>query len=308
LKSAVSGCVRECAEAQSKDFGLIASEKGWNVYVCGNGGATPRHADLLVADVDEDTALRYLDRFIMFYIRTADRLTRTSVWLDKMEGGIDHLRDVIVRDALGIAADLEHEMQKLVDTYSCEWADVVRDPAKRATFRHFANDRAGDDTITFVPERGQRKPGGRPRRTDAFATLRHLPVVRRQWVRVASVGDVPREGGIAVRYGRTQLALFHFASRGEWYATQNLCPHKQQMLLARGIVGDQAGIPKVACPLHKKTFDLRTGACLSGESLQIATFSVRVENGDVFVELPPAEELVADASNHQEACASAMSS
>jgi nitrite reductase (NADH) large subunit len=293
LKSAVSGCVRECAEAQSKDFGLIATEKGWNVYVCGNGGASPRHADLLAADVDEETAVRYLDRFIAFYIRTADRLTRTSVWLDKMEGGIDHLRKVIVEDSLGVAAALEEHMQSLVGTYECEWAGVLRDPVKRATFRHFANDVRGDDTIAFVPERNQVRPANGTQRNDPLeaTNVRRLPIVRREWVRLASVDEVPEDGGIAVRYGDAQIALFHFASRGEWHATQNMCPHKRQMVLARGIVGDQGDVPKVACPLHKKTFDLRTGACLSGESLEIATFPVRIEGSDVLVELPPVEEL-----------------
>jgi nitrite reductase (NADH) large subunit len=293
LKSAVSGCVRECAEAQGKDFGLIATEKGWNVYVCGNGGASPRHADLLASDVDEETAIRYLDRFIAFYIRTADRLTRTSVWLDKMEGGIEHLRKVIVGDSLGIAAALEQHMQSLVGAYECEWAGVVRDPARRALFRHFANDTRGDDTIAFVPERNQRRPATHAPRPDPLdrSNVRLLPVLRRQWVRLASVSDVPEDGGIAVRYGDAQIALFHAASRGEWHATQNMCPHKREMVLARGILGDQGDVPKVACPLHKKTFDLRTGACLSGESLAISTFPVRVEGDDVFVELPPAEEL-----------------
>jgi len=293
LKSAVSGCVRECAEVQSKDFGLIATERGWNVYVCGNGGASPRHADLLATDVDDDTAIRYLDRFIVFYIRTADRLTRTSVWLDKMEGGLSHLRSVIVGDSLGIASDLERAMQTLVDTYACEWADVVRDPAKRAAFRHFANDPSGDDTVRFVPERGQRKPDPAPERAPPTAPVRRLPVLQRRWVRVASIDDVPPDGGIAVRYGAAQLALFHFASRGAWYAAQNLCPHKREMVLARGIIGDQAGRPKVACPLHKKTFDLESGACLSGEALEIATYPVRIEANDVWVELPPAEEVPA---------------
>jgi nitrite reductase (NADH) large subunit len=306
LKGGVSGCVRECAEAQGKDFGLIATEMGWNVYVCGNGGASPRHADLLASDVSEELAVRYVDRFLMFYIRTADRLTRTSVWLDKMEGGIEHLRDVVVRDALGIAADLERDMQRLVETYSCEWAEVVRDPVKRASFRHFANHRGGDDTVAFVPERGQRKPDERPHRVEA--TLRRLPMVKTQWVRVASVHDVPADGGVAVRYGHAQLAVFHFASRDEWYATQNLCPHKQQMVLARGIVGDQAGTPKVACPLHKKTFDLRSGACLSGEPLEIATFPVRIEGDDVLIELPPIEALTAGITQHREECAAAMTS
>jgi nitrite reductase (NADH) large subunit len=291
LKGGVSGCVRECAEAQSKDFGLIATEKGWNIYVCGNGGASPRHAELLVSDVDEATALRYLDRFLMFYIRTADRLTRTSVWLDKMEGGIGQLRKIVVDDSLGIAADLEREMQGLVDTYSCEWADVVRDPVKRASFRHFANDARGDRTVSFTPERGQPRPDVTEPRIDPVARGLRLPVVRRQWVRVAAVSDVPVEGGIAVRHGSAQVAVFHLASRGEWYATQNQCPHKRQMVLARGILGDQAGAPKVACPLHKKTFDLKSGACLSGDPLEIATFPVRVEGGEVWVELPPAEEM-----------------
>ena len=293
FKSAVSGCVRECAEAQSKDFGLIATEKGWNIYVCGNGGATPRHADLLVADVDEETAIRYLDRFLVYYIRTADRLTRTSVWLDKMEGGIEHLRSVVVEDSLGIGADLERQMQALVDSYECEWTGVVRDPAKRALFRHFAAETAGDPTVGFLPERGQLRPAPPPSEPDPLheTKVRRLPIVRREWVRVASVKDVPADSGIAVRYGRSQLALFHLGAGDEWHATQNMCPHARQMVLARGILGDQGGAPKVACPLHKKTFDLRTGACLSGESLEIATFPVRVEGDAVLVELPPADDL-----------------
>jgi nitrite reductase (NADH) large subunit len=250
LKSAVSGCMRECAEAQSKDFGLIATERGWNLYVCGNGGAKPRHADLLVADVDEETALRYLDRFLMFYIRTADRLMRTSVWLDKLEGGLEHLRDVVVRDSLGIAGELERQMQHLVDTYACEWKGVVEDPAKRALFRE-------------------------PKR---------LPVVDRGFVRVASLRDVPTEGGIAVQYGDAQIALFR--ASGELYATQNRCPHTNATVLSRGIVGDDHGAPKVACPLHKRTFDLRSGACLSKDAGPIATFPVRVEGDDILVELP----------------------
>jgi len=158
LKSAVSGCIRECAEAQSKDFGLIATEKGWNIYVCGNGGARPEHAKLLASDVDEDTAIVYLDRFIMYYIRTADRLTRTSVWLQNLEGGIEHLKSVLVQDSLGICADLEQEMRALIDTYACEWKEVVKNPELRARFRHFANSAEPDGSIRFIPERGQKRP------------------------------------------------------------------------------------------------------------------------------------------------------
>src|SRR5262249_19790599 len=150
----------------------------------------------------EDTAIRYLDRFLMFYIRTADRLTRTSVWLDKMEGGIEHLRNVVVNDSLGIAADLERDMAHLVDTYECEWAGVVRDPVKRARFRHFANAEDGDPTIRWIPERGQIRPevpasalAGGP---TPSAQIRRLPIVRREWVRVASVREVTENGGMAV--------------------------------------------------------------------------------------------------------------
>ena len=266
LKSAVSGCIRECAEAQGKDFGLIATEKGWNVFVGGNGGAHPRHADLLVKDVDAETAIRYLDRFIMFYIRTADRLTRTAVWLEKMEGGIDRLREIIVDDSLGIAVELERDLQYLVDTYECEWAGVVRSPERQAQFQQFAQALA-------APEKEPRSRGGR------------------SWVRLAKVAEVPPNGGISARFGDTEIAIFNFAAKGEWFATENLCPHKQQMVLARGILGDAAGRPKVACPLHKNTFDLKSGACLNGDLRAIATFAVKVEGDDVWVELPAAEEL-----------------
>jgi len=300
LKSAVSGCVRECAEAQSKDFGLIATERGWNVYVCGNGGAKPRHADLLVTDVDEDTAIRTIDRFLVFYIRTADRLTRTSVWLDKLPGGIAHLRDVVVNDSLGIGAELERQMQGLVDTYACEWKGVVEDPAKRAMFRHFASSAAGDDTIAMTEERGQRRPADTSPR-DPLARVR-LPVLRTQYVRLASIDDVPRDGGIAVPYGDTQIAIFRV--RDDWYATQNRCPHSQAMVLARGIVGDDHGAPKVACPLHKKTFDLRAGSCLTGDAPAITAFPVRVEGDGIYVELPPVEELRIAACSHEPALAS----
>ena len=139
IKSAVSGCTRECAEAQGKDFGIIATERGWNLYVCGNGGMKPQHAVLLADDLDEDTLIRYVDRFLMFYIRTADRLERTSTWFNKLEGGIDYLRSVVIDDVLGIADELEADMARHVETYACEWTETVNDPARRALFRTFIN-------------------------------------------------------------------------------------------------------------------------------------------------------------------------
>jgi len=158
LKFAVSGCTRECAEAQSKDVGVIATEKGWNLYVCGNGGMKPRHAELLCSDLDRDTLLRYVDRFLMFYIRTADRLQRTSVWRDNLVGGLDYLKQVICEDSLGIAAELEADMQSVVDTYECEWKKAIEDPVSLRRFRHFINSDRDDDNVVFVDERGQPRP------------------------------------------------------------------------------------------------------------------------------------------------------
>jgi nitrite reductase (NADH) large subunit len=158
LKSAVSGCTRECAEAQSKDFGIIATEKGWNLYVCGNGGMKPQHAQLLAEDLDKETLIRYIDRFLMFYIRTANRLERTATWLNKLEGGMDYLKQVVVHDSLGIGAELEAEMAHLVDTYQCEWKTTIEDPTKVQRFRHFVNSDQPDPSLVHVEERGQKRP------------------------------------------------------------------------------------------------------------------------------------------------------
>ena len=157
LKGGVSGCIRECAEARGKDFGLIAVEEGYNLYVCGNGGARPRHAELLAGPVDRATAVRYLDRFLMFYLRTAGPLVRTAKWLEGLEGGIAYLHSVVVDDVLGIGAVLEQEMQGLVDGYRCEWKEAVNDPALRARFRPFVNTDE-TETLEFVGLREQKMP------------------------------------------------------------------------------------------------------------------------------------------------------
>ncbi|NJP42187.1 nitrite reductase large subunit NirB [Actinacidiphila epipremni] len=159
LKSAVSGCARECAEAQSKDFGVIATANGWNLYVGGNGGATPRHADLLAKDLSDAELVRLVDRFLMFYIRTADRLERTSVWLERIPGGLEHVRDVVVHDSLGICEELEALMAAHVAGYRDEWAGTLDDPERLSRFVSFVNaPGTPDPTVRFVPERGQIKP------------------------------------------------------------------------------------------------------------------------------------------------------
>jgi len=158
IKFGVSGCTRECAEAQGKDVGVIATEKGWNLYVCGNGGMKPRHAELLASDLSKQDLIRYIDRFLMFYIRTADRLQRTSVWRDNLEGGLDYLKDVVVGDKLGLAAELEADMQNVVDTYACEWQAAVTNPETRKRFRQFVNTDRPDPNVVFIQERGQIRP------------------------------------------------------------------------------------------------------------------------------------------------------
>jgi len=155
---AVSGCTRECAEAQSKDVGVIATENGWNLYVCGNGGMKPRHAELFATDLDDETLIKYIDRLLMFYVRTADRLQRTSVWRENLEGGLEYLQNVIINDSLGIALELEEQMERVVGTYQCEWKTTVDDEDKVKRFRQFVNSDDKDVSIVNVRERGQIRP------------------------------------------------------------------------------------------------------------------------------------------------------
>ncbi|MDP5209586.1 nitrite reductase large subunit NirB [Microbulbifer sp. 2205BS26-8] len=158
VKMAVSGCTRECAEAQSKDVGVIATEKGWNMFVCGNGGMRPRHADLFATDLDDKSLVCFIDRFLMFYVRTADKLQRTSRWLESLDGGLEYLREVIIEDKLKICKELETQMARVINTYQCEWNTTINDPEKLKRFRQFINSDAVDDKIVFVKERGQPRP------------------------------------------------------------------------------------------------------------------------------------------------------
>jgi len=288
LKSAVSGCIRECAEAQSKDFGIIATEQGWNLYVCGNGGSQPRHADLLATDVDADTLIQLVDRFLMYYIHTANPLERTARWLERLEGGLEQLRAIVVDDALGIAAQLEADMERLVQRYACEWAAVVRDPERRRQFA-LAGAVGPTNGDGFIRVRGQKQPVpwaaspvANPAPTDDEAdTSEHA------WMEVARVADVPRDGGLTIAHGEARIAVFHFATRDEWWATQATCPHRHEVVLARGLLGTDDGTPKVACPLHKRTFALDSGAGLSDPSLCLRTYPVEVRAEAVWVRLPP---------------------
>ena len=158
IKFGVSGCTRECAEAQGKDIGIIATENGWNLFVGGNGGMKPRHGDLFATDLDDETLVKYVDRILMFYVQTGDRLQRTSVWMDNLEGGLAYLQDVIMKDSLGITDALEEQMAAIVGSYQCEWKTTLEDPEALKRFQPFVNSDKSDRNIQFVTEREQIRP------------------------------------------------------------------------------------------------------------------------------------------------------
>jgi nitrite reductase (NADH) large subunit len=169
IKAAVSGCARECAEARGKDFGIIATERGWNLYVGGNGGFRPRHADLLAQDLSTDDLIRTVDRFLMFYVRTADRLQRTAAWIEAMDGGLEHLRSVIIDDTLGIVGELDDAVAAHVGGYADEWRATLDDPDRLARFVSFVNaPDVPDPSIEVAAERGQPVPVDRGRRVVAL--------------------------------------------------------------------------------------------------------------------------------------------
>ena len=245
----------------------IATEKGWNLYVCGNGGAKPRHADLLAADLDEATLIRYhrpLPDVLHPHRRPADphrALARGAA------GRPRHLRKVVVDDHLGIARRARARRCRRWSTATqCEWPQVVEDPGAAPALPSLrGHARSPTTTLCFVEERGQRRPRrlARGRRVRRSATAAALPSGA-SWVPLASASEVPRDGGIAVRYGDVQLALFHVAGARRLVTPRRTAARTRAIACsARGIVGDQGGRPKLACPQHKKTFDLETGEGLS---------------------------------------------
>ena len=172
LKLGVSGCARECAEARGKDVGVIATSDGWNLYVGGNGGANPAHAQLLAGGLDDETLVKYIDRYFMYYIRTADRLQRTAHWQAELDGGLDHVRQVVVEDSLGMAAELEAAMATHVENYEDEWAATLKDPERLRRFRPFVNaPDAADESIVHVSERDQIRPATAAERVSLGATI-----------------------------------------------------------------------------------------------------------------------------------------
>ncbi|CAE6540498.1 unnamed protein product [Rhizoctonia solani] len=298
IKGGVSGCIRECAEAQSKDFGLIATDKGWNIYLAGNGGSNPRHASLFATDVPPSKVVRIIDRFLMFYIRTADKLMRTARWIEQFEGGIEKLKKIILNDELGICADLDREMDALVGTYQCEWTEVVKNPERRKQFRQFVNSDERQAQIEPIVERGQTRPADWPK---SFPPVKfnesdiHAPKAQWTWRPLAKTSEMrPTSAGTTsavAKYGDTQIAIFNVPERG-YFATQQMCPHKRAFVLDHGIVGDDAnGNLYVSCPLHKRNFGLKGGNCSNDPEMKILTFDAKEEEGVISVLLPDCDAL-----------------
>ncbi|UNI22608.1 Nitrite reductase (NAD(P)H) [Purpureocillium takamizusanense] len=242
IKGGVSGCVRECAEAQSKDFGLIATEKGFNIFVAGNGGAKPRHAELLAKDVPPAEVVPILDRYLMFYIRTADKLQRTAPWLESLPGGLRYLQEVVLEDKLGICASLEAQMQELVGSFFDEWAEAIATPSLAAKFRQFHNSDARVDGVEAERERGQSRPvyWAKEPATDDFKGLRGRwsrvdwePVIEASYFDGAD--ELPNGISANIKRSDTQLAVWRF--KGRFYATQQMCPHKRAFVLSDGLLG-----------------------------------------------------------------------
>ncbi|MFT8550227.1 nitrite reductase large subunit NirB [Acetobacter okinawensis] len=278
LKFAVSGCTRECAEAQSKDVGVIATENGWNLYVCGNGGMRPRHAELFATDIDSQTLIKYIDRFLMFYIRTADRLQRTSVWRENLEGGLDYLKDVIINDSLGIAEELERQMQLVVDRYHCEWRDALSDKDKLKRFRTFVNDARPDPNIRTEAERDQVKPA-------ANLPEKGTSVGPKAWTELCAQTDLVEKSGVVAWCEGNQVALFYVPQTQDKpacvYALDNHDPFSHANIIGRGLIGEIRGQRVVASPLYKQHFRLEDGQCLEDAAVRLRTWDARLVEGKV---------------------------
>jgi nitrite reductase (NADH) large subunit len=298
FKMGVSGCTRECAEAQGKDVGLIAVKGGYNVYVCGNGGMKPKHAELLATDLSEAEAVKLIDRFIMFYCRTADRLQRTARWLENLEGGMDYLKKVLIEDSLGINAELEKQLQMLVDGYQNEWETAIKNPEQCRRFVNFINlpdDQQHDETLVYQHERGQiRLPVLTPANPYPLPEPAAKPAAvfnggGTAWADVCKLDIITPESGVCAKVDGVQIAVFRIQD-SQVYALSNFDPFADANVISRGIVGDKAGVLKVASPLYKHNFALETGVCLSKPDVVIPRYPVQVVDGMVQVKSTPISE------------------
>lgn len=263
----------------------------------GNGGAKPRHSELLAKDVPPEEVIPLLDRYLIFYIRTADKLQRTARWIENLPGGLNYLREVIIDDKLGICAEMEAQMQELVSSYFCEWAETIKDPEKRKYFEQFSNTPETVEAVEMVNERRQLRPTYWPKESAVedfkghqWSSLSWQPIIRSEHFS----DQKPQISSANVKRGDTQLAVFKI--KGAFYATQQMCPHKRAFVLSDGLIGDNdAGKFWVSCPYHKRNFDLngeQAGRCSNDEKANIATFPAEErDDGWVYLKLPPVDEL-----------------
>lgn len=298
IKGGVSGCVRECAEAQNKDFGLIATEKGFNLFVAGNGGASPKHSELLAKDVPPLDIIPILDRYLMFYIRTADKLQRTARWLENLPGGIQYLREVILEDKLGICKSLEEQMEALVGTFFDEWKEAIDDPERAKQFAQFDNTTETVEVMDTIEDRGQTRPvywakesAKEDFKNTKWTSLTWQPIIEAS--HFAGADTAPSGISATIKRGDTQLAIFKV--RGKYLASQQMCPHKRSFVLSDGLIGDSSDKLWVSCPNHKRNFELngeQAGRCQNDDEVSIATFPVEErDDGMVYLKLPPVHEL-----------------
>ncbi|CDR46561.1 CYFA0S24e00144g1_1 [Cyberlindnera fabianii] len=301
MKGGVSGCVRDCAEFHAKDFGLCAVQNGYSVYVGGNGGMKPAHAQLLKADVPPDQVIPLIDRYLMFYFRTADRLQRTARWLETLDGGIEYLRDVVVHDKLGICKDLEDQMNELVGHYFDEWAaaSVEKRQDDNKIFKQFVNTDVEQETVEIIRERGQRRPAEWPvndkvERPD----FKGVKWSSTSWRKVCDSSDLPvKEAGSSttILVSDTQIALFRL--KETLYACQNMCGHKRAFVLSQGILAtDENNEVYVSCPLHKRNYVIdgeseKAGSCRNDATQSVTVFESKEEDGAIWLKLPSDEEL-----------------
>lgn len=236
----------------------------------------------------------------MFYISTADALQRTARWLESLEGGIKYLRHVILEDKLGLCKELERQMNELVGSWYDEWEVAARDPVKCAEFKQFKNTEERSEQIELIHERSQTRPANWPK-DSVQKDFKGHKWTSLKWEKLCHVNDLrqsPAGGSCAIKRGDTQLAIFFAEGKG-YFATQQMCPHRRAFVLSDGIIGDDpvTGQPFVSCPMHKRNFCLSAnksaggGACLNDEKLNIATFAVEARGDEIWVELPPTEEL-----------------
>lgn len=293
IKGGVSGCIRDCAEFHSKDFGLCAVQNGYNLFVGGNGGMKPAHAQLLATNVRPDEVIPILDRYLMFYISTADKLQRTARWLEGLDGGINYLKDVIINDKLGIAKELEDQMCQLIAGYYDEWAKEIEGENENPIFKQFINTSVNQPAIEIVDERGQPRPAKWPS-APVNTKFNEIKWSCTSWQVACRSADLPHSASgssTTILMGDTQLALFR-NNNGKLFCSQNMCGHKRAFILGQGILSqDENKDDYISCPMHKRNFDLKSGSCKNDGELSIATFEVKEEEGIIYAKLPPPSEL-----------------